>query len=216
MKGVTFGAYHSYNDFGLILSKKELESPAVKEVKQEIEGADSDLDLTDFFGEPKYNNARHKFTFSTLVISETEFLSLSSTIKNALHGKMVRIILDDDPAFYYVGRVFVSRYHNERQIGTIEIECDCKPYKYKLEKTVVSKAVNGTEVITLTNLRKRAVPEVLIETESSINIVYQESNVWDLGSGSYTLPELELVEGDNIVTVTGTGNITFAWQEGAL
>lgn len=216
MKGVTFGAYHSYNDFGLILSKVELESPVVKEVKQEIEGADSDLDLTDFFGEPKYNNARHKFTFSTLVISGTEFLSLSSTIKNALHGKMVRIILDDDPAFYYVGRVFVSRYHDERQIGTIEIECDCKPYKYKLEKTVVSKAVNGTEVITLTNLRKRAVPEVLIETESSINIVYQESNVWDLGSGSYTLPELELVEGDNIVTVTGTGNITFAWQEGAL
>lgn len=216
MKGLTFGAYHSYNDFGLILSKVELESPVVKEVKQEIEGADSDLDLTDFFGEPKYNNARHKFTFSTLVISGTEFLSLSSTIKNALHGKMVRIILDDDPAFYYVGRVFVSRYHDERQIGTIEIECDCKPYKYKLEKTVVSKAVNGTEVITLTNLRKRAVPEVLIETESSINIVYQESNVWDLGSGSYTLPELELVEGDNIVTVTGTGNITFAWQEGAL
>lgn len=216
MKGVTFGAYHSYNDFGLILSKVELESPVVKEVKQEVEGADSDLDLTDFFGEPKYNNARHKFTFSTLVISGTEFLSLSSTIKNALHGKMVRIILDDDPAFYYVGRVFVSRYHDERQIGTIEIECDCKPYKYKLEKTVVSKAVNGTEVITLTNLRKRAVPEVLIETESSINIVYQESNVWDLGSGSYTLPELELVEGDNIVTVTGTGNITFAWQEGAL
>lgn len=144
MKGVKFGAYHSYNDFGLILSKVELESPTVKEVKQEIKGADSDLDLTDFFGEPKYENARHRFTFSTLAISETEFLSLASTIKNALHGKKVRIILDDDPAFYYVGRVFVSKYHNERQIGTVEIECDCEPYKYKLEKTVVSAKVDGT------------------------------------------------------------------------
>ena len=216
MKGVTFGAYHSYNDFALILSKVELGSPAVKEVKQEIEGADSDLDLTEFFGEPKYENARHKFTFSTLAISEAAFLSWTSTIKNALHGKMVRIILDDDPAFYYVGRVHVSRYHNEKRIGTVEIECDCKPYKYKVEKTVVSKAVNGTEVITLTNLRKRAVPEVLIETDSSIRIEYQGSNIWDLGIGSFTLPELELVQGDNVVTVTGTGTITFTWQEGAL
>jgi phage-related protein len=216
MKGITFGAYHSYNDFGLIRSKKEMESPPVKEVKQEIEGADSDLDLTDFFGEPKYEKAKHRFTFSTLAISEEEFLSLASTVKNALHGKKVRIILDDDPAFYYVGRVFVSKHHNEKQIGTIVIECDCEPYKLKLAKTVVSKAVNGTEVVTLTNLRKRAVPEVLIATGSSINIVYKESNVWDLGSGSYTLPELELIEGDNLVTVTGTGNITFTWQEAGL
>ena len=216
MKGITFGAYHSYYDFDLMLSKKDLESPSVKEVKQEIPGADSDLDLTDFFGEPKYNNARHKFTFSAIELSETEFLSLISTVKNALHGKKVRIILDDDPSFYYVGRVFVREHHNEKRIGTVVIECDCEPYKLKLENTVVSKAVNGTETITLTNLRKRAVPEVLIETDGSIRIEYQGSNIWDLGSGSFSLPELELVQGDNVVTVTGTGNITFTWQEGAL
>jgi phage-related protein len=213
MKGVTFGAYHSYNDFALILSKVELESPAVKEVKQEIEGADSDLDLTEFFGEPKYENARHKFTFSTLAISEAAFLSWTSTIKNALHGKMVRIILDDDPAFYYVGRVFVSRYHNERQIGTVEIECDCKPYKYKVEKTVVSKAVNGTEVITLTNLRKRAVPE--ITTTATMTIAFGGVSR-SASAGTFVIPELELVEGKNTVTVTGTGTISFTWQEGEL
>jgi len=68
----------------------------------------------------------------------------------------------------------------------------------------------------LTNLKKRAVPEVKIETAASLNIVYQGSNVWDLGSGSFTLPELELAEGENTVTVTGVGNITFTWQEAGL
>lgn len=213
MKGITFGAYHSYNDFGLILSKVELESPAVKEVKQEIEGADSDLDLTDFFGEPKYENARNRFTFSTLAITGEEFLSLSSRIKNTLHGKMARIILDDDPAFYYVGRMFVSRYHNERQIGTIEIECDCKPYKYKLAKTVVSKAVNGTEAIILTNLRKRAVPE--ITTTATMTIAFGGFSR-SASAGTFVIPELELVEGENTVTVTGAGTISFAYQEGEL
>jgi len=49
-----------------------------------------------------------------------------------------------------------------------------------------------------------------------LRIVYGDNFIWDLGSGSYTLPELELMEGVNNVTVTGTGNIAFEWQEGDL
>ena len=81
---------------------------------------------------------------------------------------------------------------------------------------MINAAINGTENVILTNGRKRAVPLVTIETESSLNIVYRDLNVWDLGAGSYTLPELELAEGNNLVTVTGTGNIRFEWQEAAL
>lgn len=215
MNGITFGNYHSYDDFSLILASKEIGAPTVKTVKIDIAGADGSLDLTDFFGEPKYENVIHKFQFSTIV-PQSEFAATFSTVKNALHGKKMRVILDDDSHFYYVGRLTVSSFTSSKGIGSISVEADCEPYKYKLDKTVVSRAVNGTDTIVLTNSRKRAVPEVLIETESSLNIVYQVGNVWDLGSGSFTLPELELAEGDNSVTVTGTGNITFTWQEAGL
>lgn len=215
MKGITFGNLHSYNDLKLILVKKEIGSPAVKERKIDIEGADSSLDLTDFFGEAKYEDVVHKFEFMTIV-PQAQFLSLFSTVKNALHGKKMRIILDGDPLFYYMGRVKVSSFTNERNIGVISLECDCEPYKYKLEQTVVSATVSGTQAISLTNGRKRAVPEVSIEADGGLHIVFRGSNVWDLGSGYFTLPELELTEGENIVTVTGTGTITFAWQEGDL
>ncbi len=215
MKGIKFGNYHSYDDLRLILSKKEMGTPAVKSRKIEIEGADSALDLTDFFGEPKYEDVTHKFQFSTME-PQDEFLSQFDTVKNALHGKRMRVILDDDPLFYYMGRLHVSSFTSEKGIGSVSVEAECDPYKYKLAKTVFSKAVNGTSTITLTNSRKHAVPEISIETASSLNIVFQQSNIWDLGSGSYTLPELELVEGENTVTVTGTGNITFTWQEGSL
>lgn len=212
MKGIRFGDYHSYNDLRLILSKKEVGSPAVKETKIEIEGADSYLDLTDFFGEPKYQNVNHKFDFSTI---EKNSLSLFSTIKNALHGKKVRIILDDDPAFYYAGRLSVSSFTNEKGIGSLTIEANCEPYKYKTAKTIITQAVDGTSTITLANMRKRAVPEVSVDTGGSLNIVYQ-GNIWDLGAGRYTLPELELQAGENTVAVTGTGTITFTWQEAGL
>lgn len=215
MKGITFGVLHSYRDLNLILSKKEIGAPPVKENKLEIEGADGSIDLTEVFGRPTYGDLTHKFVFSTIV-PRSDFLTQYSMVKNALHGQKLRIILDDDPGFYYVGRCRISPFTNENGIGSISVDCNCEPYKYKIAKTVVTKAIDGTEAITLTNGRKRAVPEITIATDTSLNIVYQTVNVWDLGSGSYTLPDLELAHGDNIVTVTGTGNITFTWQEGDL
>ena len=222
MKGIIFEdigtgeRIHSYDDLHLVLLEgKEIGSPDVKKMKIDVQGADSSLDYTDFWGEPKYEDVTHKFPFAAIVPS-TQFLSLYSTIKNALHGKKKRIILDDDPLHYFLGRVEVQPFSSSKNIGYVDIECDCEPYKYKLAKTVVSKAVSGTVNIVLTNSRKRAVPEVKIESAGGLHIVYQESLIWDLGSGSFTLPELELVEGENVVTVTGTGNITFTWQEGGL
>lgn len=199
----------------LLLAGKEIGSPEVKRMIIEVEGADGTLDYTDFFGEPKYNDVTHKFPFATIV-PKGEFLSHYSQVKNALHGKKMRIILDDEPDFFYVGRIFVQAFSSDKTIGYITIEAECEPYKYKLAKTTVSRAVNGTDNIVLTNARKRAVPEVTITTSTSLNIQYGSGLIWDLGPGSYTLPELELKEGDNLVTVTGTGSITFTWQEGEL
>lgn len=218
MKGIRFNGLHTYDDLGLILSKKEIGAPSEKTAELDIPGADGVLDMTDFFGEPKYGNVKHRFEFSTAA-PQSEFLSLYSTVKNALHGKKGRIILDDDPSFCYMGRCTVSSFTDEKGIGKMTIDCNCEPYRYKTAETVVTRAVAGAEVITLTNSRKRAVPEVTITTDSVLNIRYQTGqiiNVWDLGSGSFTLPELELVEGNNLVTVTGTGTISFAWTEGAL
>ena len=215
MKGITFGELHSYRELNLVLSTKEIGAPSVKEKKVEIEGADGSIDYTDFFDGPKYGDVKHKFSFSAIV-PRSEFLTHYSTVKNAIHGKKLRIILDDDPGFFYVGRCSVGNFTDEKGVWKITVGCDCEPYKYKIQKTVVSYAVDGVEVISLANSRKRSVPLVTITTETSMNIVYRETNVWDLGSGSYTLPELELQQGENTVTVTGTGTIRFEWQEAML
>lgn len=212
MKGVTFGERHSYRNFNLILIEKEIGAPHVKTKLIEIDGADGSIDLTDFFGEPKYGNVTHRFTFSSIV-PWNDLLSQYSEVKNALHGKKLRIILDDDPSFYYVGRCYVSSFTNEKNISTITVECECEPYKYKLNQTVVTRAVSGTADITLTNSRKRAVPT--ITATASMTLVFGDGS-WAKGAGTYTIPELELTEGANHVTVTGVGNITFTWQEGDL
>ena len=215
MKGVSFHGFHSYSDFHLLLTGKEIGAPEVKRHTIDIEGADGELDYTDFFGEPKYANVQHQFTFES-IRPRNEQLQQFTDIKNKIHGKKGRIILDDDPSFFYVGRCYVSKYTNEKNIGKISVDCDCEPYKYKLTETVVTRAVDGAEDIALTNARKRAVPLVTIRTDTSMGIVYGADHIWELAAGSFMLPELELVEGDNLVTVTGKGTITFTWQEGVL
>lgn len=211
MKGILFGTMHSFRDLQMILSEKEIGAPPLKKDELDIPGGNGKLDNTEFFGEPKFGNATHKFTFTTI---QHDLLTQYSRVKNALHGKKMRIVLDADPAYYYMGRCEVSSFHDEHGVGTIVVTCDCEPFKYALEKTAVYQAVDGVVDVVLLNGRKRAVPEISIETDTSLNIVYQQSNIWDLASGTYTLPELELTEGENIVTVTGTGTITFTWQVG--
>lgn len=184
----------------------------MKSNKIGIPGGDGSIDLTDFFGEPKYEDVQHKFEFTTIE-PQSDFLSQYSQVKNAIHGKKVRIILDDDPTFFYLGRCYVSSFTSAKGIGTIRVECECEPYKYKLNKTVVTQAVSGTKSITLTNARKRAVPE--IKTTAAMTIAFGEG-IWTPSAGTFTIPELELVEGDNHVTVTGVGNITFTWTEGSM
>lgn len=213
MKGVIFGNYHSFDSWGLILGSKEIKAPEPKVQKIEIEGGDGDLDLTEFFGDVKYNNRSLSFSFSKMNIKPGDFLALFSTVQNAIHGKKMQVILDDDPAFFYSGRVTVNEWKSNKNLGEIVIDVDAEPYKMKLAETVVSKAVSGSASIVLANSRKRVVP--VITTNAEMKIAF-DGYSGTFSAGTFTIPELELHEGNNTVAVTGTGNISFRYREGGL
>lgn len=213
MKGVTFGSYHSFNSWGLILQSKEIKAPEPKINQIDIEGGDGVLDLTDYFGDVKYKNRSLSFQFVKPGIEQASFLALFSQVQNLLHGKKMQIILDDDSANYYAGRVTINEWKSDKNLGTIAIEVDAEPYKYKLNETVVSMPISGSSTITLANSRKRVVPS--ITTDAEFTIAFGDySGVFS--AGTFMIPELELEEGNNTVTVTGTGNISFRYQEGGL
>lgn len=213
MKGIKFGNYHSYYEWGLILGNKEISSPEPKVNQIEVEGSDGVLDLTEFFGEVKYKNRKLSFTFSKVGDTPGSFLALYSTVQNAIHGKTMQVIDDDDPNYFYYGRVTVNEWKSNRTIGEIVVEVDAEPYKMKLSETVVTQAVAGTSTIVLTNSRKRVVPT--ITTTASMNFSFGSYSA-TVGAGTFIIPELELKEGNNTVTVTGTGTVTFRYQEGGL
>ena len=212
MNQIKFATYKSYDDLYLICTKKTIGSPTAKIATVDVDGGDGVLDYTEYFGETKFNNRQLYFEFETIV-PQSQFPTLYSNILNALNGQKVKIVLDEDPNFYYMGRLAVSDFENSRGVGSITIDCDCEPYKYKKNKTTVTQAVSGSKTITLSNLRKRAVPT--ITTDATMTFVFGNYSVQH-NAGTFTIPALELVAGDNTVTVTGTGNVTFKYQEGGL
>jgi hypothetical protein len=110
----------------------------------------------------------------------------------------------------------VSEWKADRNVGKLTIDCDCEPYKYQISPTVITRAISGTSTIILENSRKRVVPEVKVTSGSGLTVTFGSGSVWTLASGSYLLPELELKEGDNPVTVSGTGSITFTYTQAKL
>jgi hypothetical protein len=141
------------------------------------------------------------------------FLALFSLVQNILHGKKLQVILDDDPAHYYLGRVTINEWKSNKRLGEITIEVDAQPYKLKVAETVVTRAVTGSADIILNNSRKPVVPT--ITTTAAMTIAFGGYTA-AVQAGTFRLPELQLREGQNTVKVTGTGNITFSYREGSL
>ena len=213
MKGVKFGEYHSWNDFSLVLSSKTIGTPSPKTETIDIPGGDGVLDLTEFFGEVKYENRPLSFEFSAIV-PQDEFMGLFSKVQNALHGQKMQIILDDDPEWFYLGRIEVSEWKADKTVGKITIDCDCEPYKTRLGDTVIYQMVSGTEeTVILPNGRKPVVP--IIDITGNIDLTFGV-NFWSLSEGRYELPAVRLANGDNTVIIGGTGTATFTYREKGL
>lgn len=218
MQGVNFGNYHSYVDLNLILSSKTIGEAKVKKSTVDIPGGDGNLDLTEFFGEPRFENRLLTFNFSSIEDLSSQ-PSQYSNIQNLLNGQLFNIVLDSDPDYYYVGRLEVGDWINEKCIGKLVVKADCNPWKYKsTEKTVTRTISSSTESVVLVNSgRKSLIPLIsVIASSPGININ------WDGGSATLStgnnqiIPNLILREGNTPVTISGSGTISFKYREAIL
>ena len=213
MKGVKFDGLHSYDEWGLILTEKELKSPDIKTYTVELEGSNGILDFTDFFGAVKYDNRQLSFKFIVPKIEPDGFLYLYSVVQDSLHGKKMKVILDDDPSWFYYGRVSINEWKSNKGIGEIVIEVDAEPFKQNISETSVTRTVSGSAGITLENDKMPVVPTITTNAEMLLDVgSFNEI----FPAGTFQVPEIELGEGSNYIYVEGTGTITFRYRKGRL
>lgn len=130
MHGVTFGNQHSFRAWGLMLKDKPVISPPQPKYKiVQVTGTDKIIDLTESLtGKVHYEPRTISMEF-VLMRDRNRWAAIYSDILNTLHGKRVRIIFDDDPNFYYVGRVTVGEFDGEAAHASLPITAEVEPYK---------------------------------------------------------------------------------------
>lgn len=218
MNGISFGAIHSYNNLGIILSSCEIPPAEPKTTYIDVPGADGSLDLTEALGDVVYKMRGCTFKF-TVPPGPSTLESKKTEVSNKLNGKTFNITLDKDNDYYYAGRCSVDNYAQDLNIGYITVKAMVKPYKYKQSITTV--AENGLtasyKTITLTNDRMKTVPTIIVTEETIVKFGDAE---YALSAGTHKILDIQLVEGNNTLEAklvsAASGSITITYQEGAL
>lgn len=134
--GALFDGLHTKDYFGMIpKSKITFAPPPPKTAAVDIPFADGIIDETELLTDKvAYGNRQGSLEF--VVLHEvTDYAIAYSKCMMALHGQFVRIVLDDDPLFYYQGRLSVNSWKSYEGASTIVIDYDLDPYKYSLGST---------------------------------------------------------------------------------
>lgn len=216
--GILFNNIHSFFDLDLILSKVEIAPAEPKTNYIDIPGGDGSLDLTEATGEVKYKDRVHLFTLTMNPahdLSERAWEEKKTAISNLLNGRAYKVTLDKDPDYYWTGRLAVDSYRSEKRLRQFVISATVRPYKLKQAETEVSVSLTGTaKTVTIRNARKTVCP--VIECTNNTTKITFGNTVATMDAGSHQFPEILFVEGENEVTISGSGTVTFRFQEGDL
>lgn len=212
--GIYFDDIHSYYDLDLFLAKDGVYIPPAQPKTNYVDlaGGDGTLDLTEALGEVKFSDRNCKFTFAVNPASNMTFEEKKTQVSNALNGKRCKITLDKDADYYYLGRCAVNDHLQDRRYLQIVVTATVNPYKLKQEETIASFALTTDEqTVKVKNGRKSVVPEITCTDDNTVVVFGNVTKT--LSARTHKVLDFQLVEGDNLFTVSGNGTITFKYQE---
>lgn len=215
MSGIKIQNKHTSDDFGMFMTDFSISPPEPQTAYVDVPFRDGPLDFSTALtgGVVKYKNRTVTAEFKTQDRTPDSWKDRYHGFVNYVQGQKFPMIFDYDPEYYYLGRISCDASKDDQIIGTVSISADCDPYKYKLSPTVREFDVSGSLSVTLQNDRMPTVPTVTTNTE--ITVQFGENSIV-FPSGTRRAPALLLTEGENRMTLTGSGHIKFEYQEGAL
>ena len=86
---------------------------------------------------PTYNNRTGSIEFYAMN-GYGEWFNRYSDAMDYLHGQKVKIILEDEPDYYYQGRMTVNQWRSEKDWSKITLDYNVAPFKYELFSSLES------------------------------------------------------------------------------
>ncbi len=181
-----------------------------------VPGRNSPIRFTEALGRVAYQPRSFDMTFSMLG-DRSDFDNLVSVVVNQFAGKLCRVTLSEDPSLYAVGTLEAApTYDPLTGKGTLALSStDGDAFLYHTEETVVS--ISGGGTVILANDFMPVVPGITVTAETTFRwAIDGESFHKTVSAGTWEIPELELRHGNNTVSLSSEGTVTFVYREGRL
>jgi hypothetical protein len=206
----------------------------------EIPGRYGKLNLSYWMtGAPIYSSRLGNWTF-IMDPDQKKFASwaqLYSEVANYVHGRELRIVLTDDPDYYYIGTLAISGFSPQDISNEITITYELDPYKnpigdpfitdwlwdpFNFETDMVystdAVTVDGTRIISFQGLNGYYSPAVKFTkaaSDSTMVISYNGRN-YPLVEGANYLHTLILDSGSHNLVFTGHGTVQLSYKGSVL
>lgn len=190
----------------------------------EVAGRYAPLDLSTVLtdGQPFYGNATLDAVLETSEGTKSERQNRIDEFVNYIDGHVVKIVHPDHPGRYMIGRTQVQLQYNDFSHAAVQLSAVCEPWFYNEDETVVTLEATETEqTAQLINAGRLAVvPAIIVSGDVVISV---GASSYGLSTGSYFLPELQLMPGVGLdragireISYKGFGSITIKYREAVL
>ena len=229
---ITIGDKNTWDDWHLISTSRPLVNPPpVKTNYVEIPGGNGILDLsTAMAGRPLYNNRTGSWEFY-VENGFRDWSALYQGIMRYLHGQKLKVILEDDPDFYYEGRFAVNQWKSDPQRSSVVIDYNVGPYKlytvgndewlwdpFNFETGVIryykNLTVSGSRRVRVIGEMNDTIPTI-ISSVSGMIVEYQ-GEMYTLSKGSNRIQQIVIHPGEQVLQFIGNGIISIEFTGGRL
>lgn len=224
---------HTYDEWHMVpTSRPVVNPPAVKTNLVELPGVDSISDNLDFsellMGRVAYGRRTGSWEF--LLRPGTNWPKVYYSLLDYLHGVVHQVILEDDPQYYYTGRLKINQWKSDSNFSLITIDYDFDPYKkarlasddheWNWDDELSQDIQYGTFVVSGSVVRNfvyngavSVVPYIYCTETCGVEFKGQR---YTLVPGVNHNNNLLLTTGDNIMEFSGFATITVRYREAKL
>lgn len=218
-------------------------APSIKSEYINVPGMDGALDYTEALtGKVRYTNRTGSWNF-ILENGNFDWPVIMSNILNKLHGKQVKVILTDDPNFYYSGRLTLNVGFGNKDYSSIVISYNFEPYKTPVDIKVIEDwqwkelfgntiyygtfNVNGIKTHTIINdSETNDVCNINVTSTMSVFRCSDNNELWVMINDDFDIVkhppiylragdnEVALDQGKNMLVFKGYGIATVSYERG--
>ena len=221
---------NTFTEWGMVpTSRPVINPPEVKTTYVNLPASHGILDYSDLLiGTVPYGQREGSWEFA--LRPGRTWATVYSSIMNYLHGRRHTVVLEDDPAFQYSGRLSVNAWKSDPKYSLITIDYNLDPFK---QSTVSSDEndwlwndlfdltirygrfiVEGTKYRNFINEGMES-PTPTFICSAPMTVLYR-GNTYQLVAGTNYNASLALQPGDNIMRFSGNGSVVVSYREVSL